>query len=220
MKATTFIISLLILNISTSQNIQIAPHVGIGATDRLYIDNNNSGLSELRSNSDNPSLSFSVGLLGCVSFTENWSIETGLSISSRNYNIQIAKFPVGSYMVQNNPQSNYIPNTRFKFIEIPLFVHYNINRESISFHFGLGVLNQILRGYDHNNYELQKRPKFNISPTLSIGASKNLSDKSALRISLLGFGQIFPNSDRYPHEVNNIHLIGTELRIGYYITIK
>ena len=122
-------------------------------------------------------------------------------------------------MVSGNPQPNYIPNTKFKFIEIPLLVHYKINRESISFHFGLGVLNQILRGYDHNNYEQQTRPKFNLSPALSIGASKSLSDKSELRVSILGFGQILPNSDRYPHQVNDIHLIGTELRIGYYFTI-
>lgn len=220
MKTLAFIITFSAFNILFAQEIQLAPHIGFGVTSRIYQDNNNSGLAELRSQSDNMGMSFSAGLLANIILTEKWSIETGLSISARNYGIQINKYPIGDYMVPGNPQPNYIPNTNFKFIEIPTLLHYNINRESISFHIGMGVLSQILRGYDNNNYEQQNRPKYNMSPTISFGASKKLSEKSELRLTLLNFGQIFPNSDRYPHQVNNIHLVGTELRFGYYFTIR
>lgn len=220
MKYFLLFIFVIICNLLLSQKLEIAPHIGVTSTYRMYINNSDFSIKPSREESDKFGHAFSVGVTGNYHFKNNFSLESGLTYAMRNFDILLTKFPVGLYMVPEFPQPSYTINTLYKFVEIPLFLHYNVEKEKYAFNFGLGVLNQILVGFEMDPWEKQKRPKFNLSPSVNIGVSKKVSESSSLKLSLIGFGQIFANSDRFPHEINSIHLIGGETRIGYYITIK
>lgn len=220
MKSTLSFAIVLIYNFMLSQKLELAPHIGITSTYRAYINHSDFSIKPFRKESDKFGHAFSIGMTGNYHFKNNFSVETGLTYAMRNFDILLTKFPVGLYMVPEFPQPSYTINTIYKFVEIPMFAHYNIQKEKFAFNFGLGMLNQILVGFEKDPWEKQERPKLNISPSLNIGVSKKVSENSCLKLSILGFGQLFENSDRFPHLINSIHLVGFETRIGYYITVQ
>lgn len=165
--------------------------------------------SAQRFNFYNIGINFTAGLIGQITITPKLDIGTGIAYSKKDY--------LGRYHYVSYYSPLYAPSERIKqrFIEIPLYVRYNILGNKFRFHIKIGLVSGYLinKVITTDEGELATN-KFQFSGEFGLGINFNMGERI-----------IFSLTPNYNHSFTKfsdganfkLHSIGIEAGFSYRI---
>lgn len=242
MKTVSFIILLICTLTALSQD---STNTTSSSTKKLYLGVSFSPDIAYRKTSSNyyfseevPKIGYTTGLNVRLTITKKFSLESGLLLSNKGYKNNFSGLTFGDmidprrgfiYPTQSNTPSEVEYTYNYYYLDIPLKAVFTFGQRKFHFFTAAGITSNILIKatetskitYQNGNSDKDSQVapfnynRFNLSPTASIGISRN-TDKRILKIEpYFSYGIL-----KIIDAPSTAYLWNYGINIGYFIYIK